>query len=99
MWIGLGGAVDESYIPNKFPFSGICGAKKGTSSPIESFLLFFDAEIIDCIVNETNSYAEQKTRSTTWKPRSRVKSWTPVGSEEIFVYLGLIMLMGIVQKP
>jgi hypothetical protein len=54
MWIGFGGAVDESYIPNKFPFSGICGAKKSTSSPTESFLLFFDAEIIDCVVNERN---------------------------------------------
>jgi hypothetical protein len=42
------------HTPNKFPFSGICGAKKSTSSPTEFFLLYFDAEIIDRIVNETD---------------------------------------------
>jgi hypothetical protein len=39
-----------------------------------------------------------KRQSTTWKPRTRVKSWTPVESEEIYVYVRLIMQMGIIQK-
>jgi hypothetical protein len=51
------------------------------------------------IVEETNNYADQKIQSTMWKPRSRVKSWTPVNNDEIYVCLGIIMLMGIIQKP
>jgi hypothetical protein len=55
--------------------------------------------MIDMIVEERNKYADQKVQSMTWKPRSRVKSWPPVDSDEVYVYLGMIMLMGIIQKP
>jgi hypothetical protein len=51
------------------------------------------------IVEETNKYADQKIQSTTWKPQSHVKKWTPVDNDEIYVYLRMIMLMGIIQKP
>ena len=34
-----------------------------------------------------------------FKPSSLMKSWQPVTSDEIFVALNLIMLMGIVQQP
>jgi hypothetical protein len=87
------------YILNKFTFSSVCGAKKSATSPLEVFLLFFDDEMLEMIVAETNRYADQKIRSQSWKPRSRVNSWMPVDNNEIYVYLDLIMLMGTVQKP
>jgi hypothetical protein len=91
--------VDDFYVPNKFMFSSVCGAKKSATSSSEAFLLFFDDEMLEMIVAETNRYADQKIRSQSWKPCSRVNSWVPVDKNEIYVYLGLIMLMGIVQKP
>jgi hypothetical protein len=33
------------------------------------------------------------------EPRSGMKSWQPVTSDEIYVVLGLIMPLGLVQKP
>jgi hypothetical protein len=80
-------------------FSSVCGAKKSATSPLEAFLLFSDDEMLEMIVAETNRYADQKIRSQSWKPRSRVNSWVPLDKNEIYVYLGLIKLMGIVQKP
>jgi hypothetical protein len=91
--------VDESYTTNRIPLTGLSGSKKSTSTQIDSFLLFSDTELVDMIAEETNKYADQKIQSATWKPQSRVKSWTPVNSDEIYVYLGMIMLMGIIQKP
>jgi hypothetical protein len=32
--------VDDFYVPNKFAFFSICGAKKSAASPLEAFLLF-----------------------------------------------------------
>lgn len=77
--------VNESYVPNKFPFSGVYGPKRSATSPLESFLLFFDSDILELIVSETNRYAEQKIQGQNWKPRSRVNSWIPVDKEEIYV--------------
>jgi hypothetical protein len=92
--------VDESYTTNKIPFTGLSGSKKkSTSTQIDSFLLFFDTELIDMIVEETNKYANQKIQSTTWKPPGCVKSWTPADNEKIYVHLVMIMLIGIIQKP
>jgi cytoskeletal protein RodZ len=84
--------VDESYTTNKIPFTGLSGSKKSTSTQTDSFL-------IDMIVEETNKYANQKIQLTTWKPQSHVKSWTPINNDEIQMYLGIIMLMGIIKKP
>jgi hypothetical protein len=75
--------VDYSYTTNKIPFTGPSGSKKSTSTQTDSFLLFFDTKLIDMILEETSKYADQKIQSTTLKPRSRVKSWTPVDNDEI----------------
>jgi hypothetical protein len=52
-------------------------------------------------VIETNRYSEQYKIQrgnllTFWSP---VHSWVPVIEIEIYVVLGLFLLMGIVQKP
>jgi hypothetical protein len=46
--------VDESYTTKKIPFTGLSRSEKSTSTQIDSFLLFFDTELIDMIVEETN---------------------------------------------
>jgi len=62
---------------------------------------FFDKEIIEQIVRETNRYAEQykNARGNLFSFTSLLRSWTPVTESEIYTILGLFLLMGILQKP
>ena len=50
---------------------------------------FFDKEMIDLVVEETNRYANQ----------SGAVNWTPVTSDEIKLFLAITVLQGAVQKP
>ncbi|PNF34265.1 hypothetical protein B7P43_G16895 [Cryptotermes secundus] len=59
--------------------------------------------LMTIIVNETNRYAEgflanQKEKILTQK-KSWFQKWVPTTSNEIRVFLGLLMLMGKIQKP
>ena len=73
---------------------------ENVSDNVQCFELFFDKEIIQQIVRETNRYAEYKNaRGNLFSFRSLVRSWTPVTESEIYTVLGLFLLMGIVQKP
>ena len=65
-----------------------------------SFQLFFDKDIIDLIVRETNRYAEQymNARGNLFTFRSPFHKWTPVTTDEIYRILGQFLLMGIIQK-
>ena len=62
-----------------------------STNPLEMFTIFFDAEVLDLIVRETNRYASQVLHGseTTWE--------TDV--QEIRAYLGFRILMGITRKP
>ena len=55
-----------------FRFFSQSGRKKNATTPLKSFLLFFDNKFIELIVRETNRYAEQNLKSQSWKPRSWV---------------------------
>ena len=62
------------------------------------FKMFFDDELIELIVRETNNYAAQKIQARSFIPlRSRLRDWTSVTTDEIYVVLALFMLMGIMQ--
>jgi hypothetical protein len=49
----------------KIPFTGQSGAQKDFVSVSDTFLLFFDEEVIVVIVAETNKYVEQYTQKCT----------------------------------
>ena len=62
--------------------------------------MFFDDELVELIVRETNTYAAQKIQARSFNPlRSRMRDWKPVTKDEMYVVLALFMLMGIIQKP
>ena len=64
------------------------------------FKMFFDDELVELIVRETNTYAAQKIQARSFIPlRSRMRDWKPVTKDEMYVVLALFMLMGIIQKP
>jgi hypothetical protein len=63
-------------------------------------LKFFDDELVELVVRETNTYAEQKIQARSFIPlRSRLRDWKPVTTGEIYVVSAILMLMGIIQKP
>jgi len=53
------------------------------------------------IVTETNRYAEQfkNLRDNIFSKWSSVSKWQPVITEEVYVLLGLFMLMSIAHIP
>ena len=74
------------------PFSSETGpAVPISSDPRELFSLFFDDEVIDIIVRETNVYAQQCLVNTT-------TTWSTT-SDEIRAYIGFHILMGINRLP
>jgi hypothetical protein len=94
----------ENYVGQRQTFSGMSepqDSAKGLANPVDIFEQFFDTDIIQTIVTETNRYAKQfkNTRDNIFSKRSRVNEWQPVIAEEIYVVLALFMLMGTVQKP
>ena len=64
---------------------------ENSSNPIGLFSLFFDDEVIDFIVRETNLYVQQCLAET-------MKTWS-TNAEEIRAYIGVNILMGIVHLP
>lgn len=64
------------------------------SSELDFFRVFFDDEIVKIITTETNAYQHLQS-----DPSTSSKVFKPVTKEEIFVFLALTVLMGIVKKP
>ncbi|GLV46249.1 hypothetical protein CBL_12326 [Carabus blaptoides fortunei] len=66
-------------------------------SAFDTFMLFFDEEVINLIVTESNIYAEQTIQRTRTSRHNRLNKWHPTNSEEIRRFFGLIMWMGLVR--
>jgi len=61
--------------------------------------MFFDDQLVELIVRETNTYAAQKIQTRRLIPlRSRMRDWKPVTKNEMYIVLALFMLMGIIQN-
>ncbi|XP_045452948.1 piggyBac transposable element-derived protein 4-like [Melitaea cinxia] len=57
--------------------------------PVSYFSTFFNEDVIELIITQTNIYAEQ----------NRSRNWTPVNSVEIKAFIGMIIMMGINPLP
>jgi hypothetical protein len=79
--------------------AGPQGAAKEVTEIVDVFEFFFNSELVDTIVEETNGYAEPSLCGRKLSSRSTARAWKPVTEGEIYVVLGLFMLMGIIQKP
>jgi hypothetical protein len=99
LWEDMG-----NYVRRQEIFSGISGPQdsaRGLTNAADIFQQFFDEDIIQKIVTETNCYTEhfKNSRGNIFSRRLRVNEWQPITSEEIYVVQALFMLMGIVQNP
>lgn len=66
-------------------------------SGFDTFALFFDEEVINLIVTETNIYAEQTIKRNRITRHSRLNKWIPTDAEEMKNFFGLFMWMGLVR--
>ncbi|XP_065892156.1 piggyBac transposable element-derived protein 4-like [Dysidea avara] len=64
---------------------------------MDYFKLFFDHELVGEICKETNSYANQLLASSTAKTKT-LQNWVRTTHDEMYRFLGLVILMGIVVK-
>lgn len=72
---------------------------EGIKSPIDIYKLFVTDEIINKMVEETNKYAETYIQSATLKNASRAKKWIPTDYNEMCVFMGILITMGLVKLP
>jgi len=88
--------------PPRFPFTGNSGLQvelSDKSDPLTYLRLFLDEDVVDTIVIETNRYAEQTLCRSSLRPKSRTRHWEPVTVDDIWLFFGLLVLQGIIQKP
>ena len=72
-------------------------------SPYDIFSKYIDEEVIDHLVKETNHYYDQiieaKGGVETLSKCARAKSWQPVTTSEMRVFIAIILYMGLVRMP
>lgn len=86
-----------------FQFTGNEGIQTHTvninSTAIDVFKLFFNDGFVNLIVRETNVYANQVLLSTRISRNSRLNNWTDTNSQEIQVFFGIFIWMGLNVRP
>ena len=69
------------------------------------FKIAFVRHVISSIVEYTNSYAKtkqnlpEKRRRTDESSRSLFSSWKPIDKDELWVYISILLLQRIINKP
>ena len=90
---------------NFFGSPGVKNISENPNCPLSILKTFLTDELIDDIVIFTNTYAEimkqaphiiEKLNNTQ---RSMFKLWMDVDSDDVWVYICIIILMGIIKKP
>jgi hypothetical protein len=85
-----------------FAFTGNGGPSIGdrvVTSALDYFQMFFDDDIMCKIVSETNRNAEDYIASKPLKTYARANEWKELTVAELWIYLALVFLMGIIDKP
>ena len=89
------GWEETAFIPNHGPFTGTPGLNVPVpTTPLGFFQLFFTRELLHFLAEETNMYADHQMRSS---PGSLL--WLQCTDSEMAKFLGLLMLMGLIEMP
>ena len=87
---------------NTVPFSGNVGPTFRRNRlpddvrPIDVFELFFDGDVIDLFVEQTNANRHRKKAA---QPHQHKTPWTDTTSREMKAFFGIVISMGIVRLP
>lgn len=89
---------------NKFVWSAISGYKppqgEVPQTPLQFFQLFFDDNLLNEIVKESNRYAGEKIQmSTPLRKKSMWWSWKEITLPELKAFFGVLLNMGMNEKP
>lgn len=68
-------------------------------TPFGFFRSLFTDDILEFVVNETNINAENIFLSGKTKVNSRICSWKPVTKDELLIFMGIFLHMGVVRQP
>jgi hypothetical protein len=68
-------------------------------TPDAIFALFFTKELMEMIVRNTNLYAIYQGAAKTQGKAGQGRSWTPMILEDLKVWLGISILMGVTREP
>lgn len=102
------GHISEEWVPHNderlpFPFTAQPGKTFNTPPkkvPVFCLKKFLDADLIKKITKPTNLYAAHFfANNPNLKPRSRLRKWKDTDESEIKIFLGLLILEGILGKP
>ncbi|KAJ8953498.1 hypothetical protein NQ318_023619 [Aromia moschata] len=77
--------------------------KREGDDPIHFYKFFIAEDVLSLIAQETNRYAEQKIilgiTNETLRENSLLTQWKDTNPTEILTFLGMLMWMGLDQKP
>ena len=82
--------------------AGICVPLPSNVSPLQCFELFFSDDFVQCIVVETNRYANkclQDAQNSGVGSNARIALWQDACEKEMRLFIALILVMGIISKP
>ena len=102
-WMWIDTHLNENNRPREIPFEGNTGLTipvPQDAKPYNFFKLYFTNDVIEMIFQETNRYAQQyiTANADTLQRRSMVKTWKPTNVDEIQAFLGLCIMMGLMNK-
>eukprot|EP00063_Salmo_salar_P066961 XP_014041796.1 PREDICTED: piggyBac transposable element-derived protein 4-like [Salmo salar] len=69
-----------------------------TPSEAECFKLFFDKELVESVVQETNRYSHELKEKTPPGVKGKLSKWVNTTISEMYTFLVAVMLMGLVKK-
>ena len=82
--------------------AGICVPLPSNVSPLQCFELLFSDDFVQCIVVETNRYANKclhNALNSGAGSNARITLWHDACEKEVRLFIALILAMGIISKP
>ena len=91
--------ADDNVDPLVFTGNSGCVMPLQSEEPLLFFEQFVTTDFVSDCVTETNRYAAQMSGGTGLSPFSRIRNWVDTTVFELFLYFGLLILMGIDRRP
>nr|XP_054926062.1 piggyBac transposable element-derived protein 4-like [Dermacentor andersoni] len=96
--------VKGNFSPSLFAFDATHSGQVSSSmlppdaKEVDYFKIFFYEGVVLQIVTETNKYAKQKADERSLPRKSRLMEWQETDVSELYCFLAVVLLMGLVRK-
>ena len=99
-WVAVDNQT-ERHIPMTFDFSGDGGIMIDTTDfdALDYYKQYLTDDLLNSFVAETNRYAQSWIQGHNLRRHSRAHKWRDVTFDEMKVFIGLTLLMGLVKLP